>query len=243
MFSQEKSTVLLYQIMKNESIFIMPKENPQTQTKTQQKPKPAPAKQQIGSETSLLELASNSLDMTMALGVAKQASRLKNVQLFVVYNAMGMVRMPTNKMMIGFQHIPKPNMDTHNKGKSMTTHSDYGYTESETYEFTHTQNSVIGRLSLYMQIVGGLIVAWGAFGVFIGSGFGYFLSAILFVIGLCSWRAGVAFKKIVKSEGSDISHLMEALTNIRNVYLAQVVICGLLFAFMLFAVGIVLFVD
>jgi len=56
----------------------------QQSTKKQQKPKPAPAKQQSGPETGLLDLAPNSLDVAMAPGVAKQASRLANGRLSVV---------------------------------------------------------------------------------------------------------------------------------------------------------------
>lgn len=62
----------------------MPKENQQTQTKKQQKPKPAPAKQQIGAETGVLDLAPNSLDVATAPGAAKQAGRLANSRLSVI---------------------------------------------------------------------------------------------------------------------------------------------------------------
>lgn len=113
---------------------------------------------------------------------------------------------------------------------------------TSTYEFTGIQNDVIGRLSIYMRIIAGIVIAWAVISIFLADGLGsYLVSALLFMIGTCTWRAGVAFKKIVKSNGSDISHLMEALTNIRNVYLAQVVVTGILFAGMLFVFGIVIF--
>src|SRR5262249_9025893 len=102
------------------------------------------------------------------------------------------------------------------------------------YEFTARQNAVIGPLAndmdwvaLPLMLVGilygvGLVVAViGAFShpplLFQAALVGF---AMLFFLALGTWtsRSARSFKQIVTTQGQDVSHLMDALENLRKMY-------------------------
>ncbi len=58
-------------------------------------------------------------------------------------------------------------------------------------------------------------------------GGGYLVEAVLVVVfGLLMFGAAGSFRKIVDTQGRDITHLMFALKKLKNVYLIQVVVIG-----------------
>ena len=96
------------------------------------------------------------------------------------------------------------------------------------YEFTYSENTVIGNLGSKMSFVGlfmlgiGLfffvsgIVRWGqSHDLDVGL---LFLSLLFIVVGIWTHRAGREFRSVAETEGKDISHLMGALANLLKLY-------------------------
>lgn len=111
------------------------------------------------------------------------------------------------------------------------------------YEFTADQNVVIGKLASRMRLAGIVQVVFGALqlvgncGMSTGEGSMKFSSTaspiylVLIVAGALLIAASVSFKRIVDTEGRDISHLMEALGRFSTSILVQLIayiILGLL---------------
>jgi len=97
----------------------------------------------------------------------------------------------------------------------------------EQYEFSGRQNVPIRDLASKMRFVGvclvvlgvlscALVLIQGLYGIQ-----GLIWGAINIATGLWTQRAARAFQEIVETEGSDISHLMEALRNLRTLYRLQ----------------------
>jgi uncharacterized membrane protein YhaH (DUF805 family) len=56
----------------------------------------------------------------------------------------------------------------------------------------------------------------------IGHTIGYLVGGIIYLcLGVWTGNGAVAFRRIVDTQGSDISHLMEAVTNLRKLYTLQ----------------------
>lgn len=93
------------------------------------------------------------------------------------------------------------------------------------YEFTEQQNAIVRQLASRMRVVGiGLVVvatlmavravaARVDFGTLI-----WVAAAVLGCTGVWSLRASVELRRVVRTEGADIAHLVNALTEIRKLY-------------------------
>jgi|GEM_PF-6835376 len=95
---------------------------------------------------------------------------------------------------------------------------------SNEYEFTADQNTILEGLAQKMKIVAYFEIGIGALfllsvllGNFAEVGQGIFQM----VIGVLTFKASRFFQAIVDSEGNDISHLMKAILELRNVYSIQ----------------------
>jgi hypothetical protein len=110
------------------------------------------------------------------------------------------------------------------------------------YEFSPTENAIIGNLGSKLSFVGLFMLGIGLF-CFISvivhwfqlqylQVFLLFLSLLLIPVGIWTHRAGRAFRSVAETEGNDISHLMGALENLLKlctlVYL--ILFVGLIFA-------------
>lgn len=107
------------------------------------------------------------------------------------------------------------------------------------YEFKENENRIIGQLAWKMNFVGLFLFANGLLIIAIGVvplfHYGPIISgALTCVVGLWTQRASVSFRNVVRTEGRDISHLMEALDDLRKLYSLQfwLVILGLVLALM-----------
>lgn len=98
------------------------------------------------------------------------------------------------------------------------------------YEFDTGQNQLVGGLARKMMWVAWFTLAVGAlaliFGIVSIGQIDTFISAlvqggILFLIGLWTRRAALAFQLIVDTEGADVSNLMAALGELRKLYTLQ----------------------
>ena len=111
------------------------------------------------------------------------------------------------------------------------------------YEFTDDQNQVIGRLASRMKLAGIVQIVFGALqlvgncsmsaggGSLKFSSMGSPIYLALIVTGALLVAASVSFKRIVTTQGRDISHLMEALSRFSTSILVQLItylILGLL---------------
>ena len=115
------------------------------------------------------------------------------------------------------------------------------------YEFSSSQNELIGDLAQKMNFVAILLIAFGILGILTGlinlfralgtpETAGIVLSNIIqgvfsLLIGTWTRNAAKAFKKIVTTAGTDIENLMMALGELRKLYTLQywLVIIGLVF--------------
>jgi hypothetical protein len=96
------------------------------------------------------------------------------------------------------------------------------------YEFTYSENTIIGNLGSKMSFVGLFMLGIGLF--FFGSGLirwgqshdldvgQLFLSLLFIVFGIWTHRAGREFRSVAETQGKDISHLMVALANLLKLY-------------------------
>ena len=96
----------------------------------------------------------------------------------------------------------------------------------EDYEFSDAQNEVMLDLARKMQGVGIFMLVLGTLALigFVVSlfaepqGVWIFVAAFFLVIGVWTVRAAREFRQVVTTEGSDISHLMTALTELKKFY-------------------------
>ncbi len=97
-----------------------------------------------------------------------------------------------------------------------------------TYEFTEAHNQIIGGLARFMQITGVMILLWqliqGGFAIRQGGWTDVVTSTFGAVIGIFTLKAASFFRRIVASQGEDLSHLMEALETLRSLYKLQAVL-------------------
>jgi len=99
--------------------------------------------------------------------------------------------------------------------------------ESREFEFDTSQNELFGDLARKMGFVGILLVALGALavlgGVFSGlkSLSNIFVGILYILIGLWTKNASDSFRRIVDTQGSDITNLMAALGQLRKLYTLQ----------------------
>ncbi len=112
--------------------------------------------------------------------------------------------------------------------------------EQYDYEFTSLENKTIGKAALWSKGVGiislvnaGLqlleIGEKGVLSVLI-------TMAIYVAIGVAFFKGGVAFQKVVDTEGSDIAHMMEALAKVSSAFMIRIVVTLIAVVFVLLAV-------
>lgn len=101
------------------------------------------------------------------------------------------------------------------------------------YEFTEEENAVFSGLSLRMNVVGVLMVVIGV-GLIVFGVIRYPISLellvvsalgiILFGMGYFTFQSSKRFRKIVETQGHDITYLMEAITGLNRLYTLVVVL-------------------
>ncbi|MBP0028824.1 hypothetical protein [Roseofilum sp. Guam] len=120
--------------------------------------------------------------------------------------------------------------------------------QSNNYEFDGSQNVLIGQLASRMKFVSIFLMIGGVLTVIFGlrgsqEGIGAMISGVAdFLIGIWTYQASTAFKRIVDTEGQDIEHLMGALGELRKLYTLQywVLIVTLVALILVLVLGVVL---
>ncbi len=120
------------------------------------------------------------------------------------------------------------------------------------YEFDSAQNETILTLAKTLQFVGAvtlvlaLVFSLGALGALLRASWGEAITQSMFLVftfsmGSLMIKAGKEFQAIVTTSGKDISHLMIALDNLRQVYsiLSVVIILFVLLMIIAMAVSLV----
>jgi hypothetical protein len=109
--------------------------------------------------------------------------------------------------------------------------------EEKQYEFKPGENRIIGQLASKMHFVGLFLLAMGllviAIGVVVVFHIGPIISGTLAcVVGLWTQRASTSLQSVVQTEGNDMSHLMDALDDLRKLYSLQywLLVLGMLLA-------------
>jgi hypothetical protein len=121
------------------------------------------------------------------------------------------------------------------------------------YEFTGDQNRVIADLARKMHLVGIVLMIVGVLGALGGlahanrAGAGSLIQGLLYVfLGFFTMRGADAFQRIVRTQGRDITHLMDGLRSLGSVYavfywlivIALVLLLLWLFVFVLVLAGV-----
>jgi hypothetical protein len=92
------------------------------------------------------------------------------------------------------------------------------------YEFTVEQNRVIGDLAGKMRFVGLFLILGGVLECLsvLRGDLGHLIAGVVFILfGVWTRGAAGSFRKIVDTEGRDITHLMRALGELRQMYTLQ----------------------
>src|SRR5208283_4350491 len=99
---------------------------------------------------------------------------------------------------------------------------------SSQYEFSYSENSIIGNLGSKLSFVGLFMLGIGLFlfaSVIIRWVQSHhlevallFLTLLLIVVGIWTHRAGREFRRVAETQGKDIAHLMGALENLLKLY-------------------------
>ena len=101
--------------------------------------------------------------------------------------------------------------------------------EARQYEFTPSENATIANLAWKMNFVGLFVLALGIlvilFGVLTKQGFPFFSGVLYAIVGLWTQRSAGSFRKVVDTQGKDITHLMFALEDLRKLFTLQFWIC------------------
>jgi hypothetical protein len=115
--------------------------------------------------------------------------------------------------------------------------------EEKTYEFTADQNQLIGTLAkrmkfvaIFLIVLGAIVAVSGLFTLSRGGIIYIFMAALYLIIGIWTIRAANSFKLIVDTEASDISHLMNALNELKKLYTLQYVLMIIAIVFMAIAI-------
>jgi hypothetical protein len=112
------------------------------------------------------------------------------------------------------------------------------------YEFDEAQNRTMSSLGFYLWVLAvvlwcaaALTVAGGMWLVAAGGGatgnrlwqalLAVMEAALAVTVGVLYYRASGSFRQIVDTQGSDITHLMDALEKLKNVYAIFVVLIGI----------------
>ncbi len=119
------------------------------------------------------------------------------------------------------------------------------------YEFGADQNAIMGDLGSKMQFVGMFTIVIGTLGLIGGvlalntdatRSPGIFIMSLLYIaIGAWTRSAGAGFRQIVATRGADITHLMDALSNVRRVYSLFYWICIIAIALLVISMLIMVF--
>lgn len=108
------------------------------------------------------------------------------------------------------------------------------------FELEARDNALVESLAARMYFVGWVTLTVGIFVVVLGAclfSVPSILSGMLYsVIGLWTHRASVSFKKVGETQGQDLSHLIFAIRDLRNLYSLQVWICTFTLAAAVFGV-------
>ena len=112
------------------------------------------------------------------------------------------------------------------------------------YEFNNTQNQLIRELSQKMRFVSYFLIALGVLLILAGilswraGGLNGIIQGIVqLIVGIWTAKAAASFQLIVKTQGSDIENLMNALGELRKLYTLQYWV--FIIALILVVVGIV----
>ena len=96
--------------------------------------------------------------------------------------------------------------------------------EQSQYEFSEKENILVGSLSKKMRYVGIIGIVFGILeiisGVF-GEKISIFKGVISIIVGIWTMRASESFQKIVDTTGSDITNLLNALSEMKKLYTLQ----------------------
>jgi hypothetical protein len=98
------------------------------------------------------------------------------------------------------------------------------------YEFGPQENLTLVQLAkrmkavgVFLIVVGGLTVLQGMSDLVFGGSYLYsvILAVIYILMGIWTFKAGNSFDRVVKTEGHDIGHLMQAVASLLNLYSLQ----------------------
>ena len=108
------------------------------------------------------------------------------------------------------------------------------------YEFNAEQSKLIGGLGRSMRIVGLVALVWAVVGIISMSILAWTRGVLILdlnpvlalFIGLWALSGGASFVNVASTQGNDISHLMDALGKLRNIFtlVAILIIAAVLIA-------------
>jgi len=105
------------------------------------------------------------------------------------------------------------------------------------YEFTDSENRVIGKAGLWALILG--IVMFVQAGVELLNSQNIVLVGVYVTVGIFYLLSGKSLKAVVNTQGSDVSLMMSALKKLRVALLIRVIVTAITAAVILTVIGVV----
>ncbi len=108
----------------------------------------------------------------------------------------------------------------------------------QNYEFSHRENSVVGRTALWATLLGVVLLVEAALKLLdiATNPLGTLVTIVVSgIIGASFVLGGTALKKVVSTEGDDIVHLLDALTQLTRAFTIRIVVMLIAAVFALFA--------
>lgn len=90
------------------------------------------------------------------------------------------------------------------------------------HELGPAENQTIGKAATWAKALAILLFASGALQLL--DGFNVLGAAVNVIIGYFFWQSGKSLRLVVDSEGSDISHLMNAFDQLRRAFLTRIIV-------------------
>lgn len=116
----------------------------------------------------------------------------------------------------------------------------FGQPPVSEYEFSAVEEQTVGRAATWAKAVAILFFIQAAFSLI---GFNILAVAIDVAIGMSIWKGSKALSAVVDTQGNDVGHMMEAMSQLSTAFTIRLVIVGIVLGLCVLAaiLGLVVF--
>ncbi len=100
----------------------------------------------------------------------------------------------------------------------------FGHPPVSEYEFSQVEEQTVGRAATWAKAVAILFFVQAAFSLI---GFNLLAVAVDVAIGVSIWKGAKALSAVVDTQGNDVGHMMEAMSQLSTAFTIRLVIVGI----------------